>query len=129
MWFPINKSLKPKLKEFLNFFKSLKKFVKKEQIVIIRSSIYPGTFSKIATILKKKNSNIFYCPERIVQGKSIKDGGLGYSCIAEIRMVETILEGKPKTPFMKFGDTTRIEMKDKQNNSIFGKIEQQVKKV
>jgi len=62
-------------------------------------------------------------------GKSIKDGGLGYSCIAEIRMVETILEGKPKTPFMKFGDTTRIEMKDKQNNSIFGKIEQQVKKV
>ena len=43
-------------------------------------------------------------------------------------MVETILEGKPKTPFMKFGDTTRIEMKDKQNNSIFGKIEQQVKK-
>jgi len=70
---PINKSLKPKLKEFLNFFKSLKKFVKKEQIVIIRSSIYPGTFSKIAKILKKKNSNIFYCPERIVQGKSIKE--------------------------------------------------------
>ena len=70
---PINKSLKPKLKEFLNFFKSLKKFVKKEQIVIIRSSIYPGTFSKISKILKKKNSNIFYCPERIVQGKSIKE--------------------------------------------------------
>ena len=41
---PINKSLKPKLKEFLNFFKNFKKYVKREQIIIIRSSIYPGTF-------------------------------------------------------------------------------------
>ena len=52
----------------------------------------------------------------------------GKSEFAEIRMVETILEGKPKTPFMKFGDTTRIEMKDDKDQSIFGKIEQQVKK-
>ena len=62
-------------------------------------------------------------------GKSIKDGGLGYSCIAEIRMVETILKGKPLTPFMKFGDETRIEMKDKNGLSIFGEIKQIVKKI
>ena len=62
-------------------------------------------------------------------GRAIKQGGLGYSCIAEIRMVETILNGKPLTPFMKFGDETRIEMKDKNGESIFGKIEQTVKKI
>ena len=62
-------------------------------------------------------------------GKSIKDGGLGYSCIAEIRMVETILKGKPLTPFMKFGDETRIEMKDKKGFSIFGEIRQIVEQI
>jgi fumarylacetoacetate (FAA) hydrolase len=62
-------------------------------------------------------------------GKSIKDGGLGYACIAEIRMVETILKGKPLTPFMKFGDETRIEMKDKNGLSIFGEIKQIVEKI
>jgi fumarylacetoacetate (FAA) hydrolase len=61
-------------------------------------------------------------------GKPIADGGLGYSCIAEIRMIETIASGKPQTPFMAFGDTLRIEMKDKGGHSIFGAIEQEVKK-
>lgn len=59
-------------------------------------------------------------------GKSIADGGLGYSCIAELRTVETILNGKPSTPFLKFGDTARIEMNDKDGRSIFGAIEQEV---
>jgi fumarylacetoacetate (FAA) hydrolase len=61
-------------------------------------------------------------------GKPISDGGLGYSCIAEIRMIESIASGKPQTPFMKFGDTVRIEMKDKAGHSIFGAIEQEVRK-
>jgi fumarylacetoacetate (FAA) hydrolase len=59
-------------------------------------------------------------------GKPISEGGLGYSCIAEIRTVETILHGKPTTPFLKFGDTARIEMNDKDGRSIFGAIEQEV---
>ncbi len=59
-------------------------------------------------------------------GKPISEGGLGYSCIAEIRTVETILHGKPSTPFLKFGDTARIEMNDKDGRSIFGAIEQEV---
>ena len=37
-------------------------------------------------------------------GKPISEGGLGYSCLAEQRIVETILHGKPSTPFLKFGD-------------------------
>jgi len=59
-------------------------------------------------------------------GKPVKDGGLGYSCIAEVRVVETILNGKAETPFLKHGDTVRIEMLDPHGRSIFGAIEQTV---
>lgn len=61
-------------------------------------------------------------------GKPVSEGGVGYSCIAEIRMIETINDGQAKTPFMKFGDTVRIEMLDKDGHSIFGAIEQTVEK-
>lgn len=50
----------------------------------------------------------------------------GSSCLAEVRCLETIADGKPSTPFMRFGDRIRIEMKDAQGNSIFGAIDQQV---
>ncbi|WGM39022.1 fumarylacetoacetate hydrolase family protein [Caulobacter sp. NIBR1757] len=59
-------------------------------------------------------------------GKPISDGGLGYSCIAEVRTVETLLNGEAKTPFLKHGDTVRIEMRDGRRHSIFGAIEQTV---
>ncbi len=59
-------------------------------------------------------------------GKPISDGGLGYSCIAEVRTVETLLTGEAKTPFLKHGDTVRIEMRDARRHSIFGAIEQTV---
>jgi len=59
-------------------------------------------------------------------GKPISEGGLGYSCIAEIRMIETIKSGKPSTSFMQFGDTVRIEMMDADGKSIFGAIDQTV---
>ncbi|MBU3022264.1 fumarylacetoacetate hydrolase family protein [Aestuariibacter sp. A3R04] len=60
-------------------------------------------------------------------GADVKAGGVGYSCIAEIRMIETIRDGKPYTPFMQFGDKIRMEMFDEQGHSIFGAIDQQVK--
>ncbi|MCU7555073.1 fumarylacetoacetate hydrolase family protein [Alteromonas sp. ASW11-19] len=60
-------------------------------------------------------------------GSAISEGGVGYSCIAEVRMIETIRDGKPTTPFMQFGDRIRIEMNDAQGNSIFGTIDQQIK--
>lgn len=59
-------------------------------------------------------------------GKPVREGGLGYSCIAEIRMIETISSGEAKTPFMRPGDTVRVEMRDEQGHSIFGAIEQTV---
>ena len=59
-------------------------------------------------------------------GKPVEEGGLGYSCIAEQRTVETIRAGKPTTPFLKFGDKVRIEMRDAEGRSIFGAIEQDV---
>ena len=59
-------------------------------------------------------------------GKPVSEGGLGYSCIAEVRTVETILRGKAETPFLKHGDTVRIEMLDDHHHSIFGAIEQTV---
>ena len=61
-------------------------------------------------------------------GKPIAEGGSGYSCIAEQRVIETIQSGEAKTPFLRFGDTVRIEMKDKAGHSIFGAIEQKVEK-
>ena len=59
-------------------------------------------------------------------GKPIDQGGVGYSCLAEVRTVETLLGGKPVTPFMKHGDTVRIQMVDAKRHSIFGAIEQAV---
>ena len=59
-------------------------------------------------------------------GRPIADGGVGYSCIAELRTVETLAAGKPETPFLRFGDKVRIEMKDRAGHSIFGAIEQEV---
>ncbi|MEP1229511.1 MAG: fumarylacetoacetate hydrolase family protein [Litorimonas sp.] len=62
------------------------------------------------------------------EGKKIEDGGVGYSCIAEIRMIEKIQTGEFITPFMRFGDTVGIEMNDRDGNSIFGRIENVVEK-
>jgi len=59
-------------------------------------------------------------------GLSVAKGGLGYSCIAEQRTVETLIGGDPLTPFLKPGDTVRIEMMDTGGSSLFGAIEQRV---
>lgn len=54
--------------------------------------------------------------------------GVGYSCIAEARVAETLATGKPRTPFLKFGDRVRIEMTGGDGRSIFGAIEQTVER-
>jgi fumarylacetoacetate (FAA) hydrolase len=59
-------------------------------------------------------------------GRPVGEGGVGYSCIAEIRSVETIRLGAPKTPFLSFGDRVRIDMLDSNGRSIFGAIDQEV---
>ena len=52
----------------------------------------------------------------------------GYSCIAEIRMIETINEGAPHTPFLQYGDKITMEMLASDGQSIFGSLEQTVEK-
>ncbi len=59
-------------------------------------------------------------------GRPVSEGGLGYSCIAEIRVVEQLLHGAPQTPFLRAGDQVSIDMLDRHNRSIFGRIEQDV---
>ncbi|NDP40026.1 MAG: fumarylacetoacetate hydrolase [Rhodoferax sp.] len=54
------------------------------------------------------------------------DTSHGYSCIADKRALETLLDGQPLTEFMKFGDTIRIEMKGRDGQSVFGAIEQEI---
>lgn len=62
-------------------------------------------------------------------GKPVSEGGRGYSCIAEIRMIESIRNGSPTTRFMQAGDTVKMEMRDADGHSIFGAIEQVVEAV
>jgi fumarylacetoacetate (FAA) hydrolase len=59
-------------------------------------------------------------------GKRVDEGGAGYTCLAEVRVVETLLQGKPRTPFLKWGDRVRIEMLDAAGQSVFGAIDQKV---
>jgi len=64
-----------------------------------------------------------------VSNQGVENGGRmewpkGYSCIAEKRAIETILDGKPSTGFMRYGDTIRIEMKGRDGQSVFGAIDQ-----
>ena len=59
-------------------------------------------------------------------GKPISRGGRGYSCLAEVRTVETILDGEPSTPFLRHGDAMRIWMDGPDGHSLFGAIEQTV---
>ena len=59
-------------------------------------------------------------------GRPITEGGVGYSCIAEQRTVETLLHGAPRTPFMRVGDRVQIDMRDDAGRSIFGQIDQRV---
>mgnify|MGYP006270653639 CR=1 FL=1 len=78
-----------------------------------------GTIIGSGTVSNKQNGE---------PGKPIDAGGLGYSCIAEIRMIEKIQGGEPKTPFMGYGDRVRIEMLDATGQSVFGSIRQEVVK-
>jgi fumarylacetoacetate (FAA) hydrolase len=57
-----------------------------------------------------------------------EDTSLGASCFAEKRTVETLETGKPVTPFLSFGDLVRIEMLDRDGNSLFGAIEQRIER-
>jgi len=62
-------------------------------------------------------------------GRPIGEGGRGYSCIAELRTIETLRDGAPKTPFLRWGDRVEIEMLDAHGKTIFGRIDQSVVRI
>ena len=70
---PVNKRLKPNLKNFFNFFYSLKKHLNRNHVIIIKSSIYPGICNRVFNIIKSRCKNLSYCPERIAQGKTLEE--------------------------------------------------------
>jgi len=82
-------------------------------------ALVAGSIVGSGTISNKQNTE---------HGSAIKDGGVGYCCIAEVRMIETINTGKPTTSFLKFGDRVRIEMLDRAGASVFGVIDQTIEK-
>ncbi len=67
------KNSKPDLSYFLKMFKEVKKYINPKNLLVIRSSIYPGTYNKVQKLIGKKFQNVSYCPERVVQGKSISE--------------------------------------------------------
>jgi fumarylacetoacetate (FAA) hydrolase len=58
-----------------------------------------------------------------------KDPKRGVSCLAEQRVNEALATGAPQTPYLRFGDKVKIEMYDSAGRSVFGAIEQTVKKI
>ena len=67
------KNSKPDINFFFKMFKEVKHLLNPKKPLIIRSSIYPGICLKVQNFLGKKFQNISYCPERVVQGKSIEE--------------------------------------------------------
>jgi fumarylacetoacetate (FAA) hydrolase len=81
-----------------------------------------GTIMGSGTVSNRDGDGSISSP----MGRPVSEGGRGYACIAEQRMVETLLSGAPVTPFLKYGDTVRIAARDAKGHNVFGAIEQQV---
>ena len=90
----IKKDFNPEIEKFLKFFKFLKKKIKRDQSIIIRSSIFPSTFNKVYEIIKFRCKNLTYCPERIAQGKSI----------IELPKISQIIAGSSKKEIKKISN-------------------------
>jgi UDP-N-acetyl-D-mannosaminuronic acid dehydrogenase len=70
---PVDEYLNPRTRVFLESFARIKKYLHKEQTIIIRSSVYPNTCKQVMKLLGGREWKIAYCPERIVQGYAVKE--------------------------------------------------------
>ncbi len=70
---PISKKLVPELQSFFSLIKDVKKHIKQNSNIIIRSSVLPGTCEKVYNLIKAKCRNLSYCPERIIEGFSLEE--------------------------------------------------------
>jgi fumarylacetoacetate (FAA) hydrolase len=88
-----------------------------------------ATFSLFDLIAHAAKTRILRAGTLVGTGTiSNRDPATGYACLMEARLVEQVEQGEAKTPFLKFGDTVRIEMFDHQGGTIFGAIEQRVQR-
>ena len=92
---PIDEYMNPKVSNFLEFMNSIIKYLKSDQIIIIRSSVYPNVYSRIKDILPYAlKKNLLYCPERIQQGYAIQ----------ELKKLPQIISGEYKATVKKGSD-------------------------
>lgn len=72
---PVDEHLNPKFTIFKNFFESIMKYLKDDQHIILRSTVYPGTTEKVVEMLRNENkkTKVSFCPERIAEGKAIEE--------------------------------------------------------
>lgn len=72
---PVDEHLNPQFTIFKKFFESILEFLKDDQHIILRSTVFPGTTEKIAQYLasKGKKTKVSFCPERIAQGQALKE--------------------------------------------------------
>ena len=100
---PVDEYLNPKTRNFLEFFRKVKKNLRPEQLIIIRSTVYPQTAKQLWQELGEKESwKIAYCPERIAQGYSIKEleelpqivSGLSEEAVSEAEKLFSLIAPK-----------------------------------
>jgi UDP-N-acetyl-D-mannosaminuronic acid dehydrogenase len=99
---PVDEYLNPKTRIFLEFFARLKENLHKDQLIIIRSTVYPRTCQQVLNLLGGNDWNIAYCPERIVQGYAIKElkelpqivAGLSEKAVEEASELFSVLSPK-----------------------------------
>ena len=71
---PVDEHLTPRTRAFLEFFEGIKKYLNPNQIIIVRSTVYPNTCEQLLRLLGNgRKWHIAYCPERITQGYAIRE--------------------------------------------------------
>jgi UDP-N-acetyl-D-mannosaminuronic acid dehydrogenase len=72
---PVDEYLNPKIRSLLELFTNIKKYLRRDQAIIVRSTVYPHTCRMILKALGDSDGpwHIAYCPERIAQGYAIRE--------------------------------------------------------
>src|SRR3989338_1738035 len=114
---PVDEYLNPKTRTFLEFFDSIAKYLNPEQLIVIRSTVYPKTCEQIERRLgREKGWKIAYCPERIMQGYAIQElvklpqviAGLSKSAEEEAAALFSVLS--PKIIHTTMGEAELIKL-------------------
>lgn len=71
---PVDEHLTPKTRAFLEFFEGIREYLNADQIIIVRSTVYPNTCQQLLRMLGNgRQWHIAYCPERITEGYAIQE--------------------------------------------------------